>query len=155
MHHNNYIISLSEFRPATQPQLSKYIFGHKRLNVHIYQKLQLYPLQPAHVVKKTKPLSMCLKGVLFTRQHARRDVWLTDTSLTTKLNSPQSGLLSEALLYCIIVPAICSRRDRIILTRLINSTSLDPRSLSMASFTVRDTPRGPGVNSFLSETNQK
>ena len=39
------------------------------------------------------------------------------------------------------------------LTRSINSTSLEPRSLSMASFTVIETPKGPGVNSFLSVTN--
>ena len=69
--------------------------------------------------------------------------------------SHQSGLSSGALLQCVAVPAICRRRDRISLTRLINSMSLEPRSLSMASFTVKDTPSGPGVNSFLSEAYQK
>ena len=33
---------------------------------------------------------------------------------------------------------------------LMNSESLDPRSLSIASFVDRLQPRGPGVNSFLS-----
>ena len=36
------------------------------------------------------------------------------------------------------------------LTVLMNSTSLDPRSLNIASLVDMETPRGPGVNNFFS-----
>lgn len=47
-------------------------------------------------------------------------------------------------------PAICTSLLLMFFTKLMNSTSLEPRSRSIACFTVGDVPSGPGVNNFLS-----
>ena len=52
------------------------------------------------------------------------------------------------------VPAICTSLVLIVFTRLINSMSLEPKSRSIACFTVGDVPKGPGVNNFLSAIQQ-
>ena len=47
-------------------------------------------------------------------------------------------------------PAISKSLERIVFTTRINSVSREPRSRSMALFVSKLTPRGPGVNNFLS-----
>lgn len=63
------------------------------------------------------------------------------------------SVISFVKKYCIgdfDVPATPSNKVLISLTVLINSTSRDPKSLSMACFTVIEQFNGPGVNSALS-----
>ncbi len=49
----------------------------------------------------------------------------------------------------ISIPAISTRDFLTFLTSRMKSGSLDPGSFNMASFVVRDTFNGPGVNNFL------